>query len=187
MPVCVPKSAPLCTPAHPCAAAGPKGIQKMWCRWTPPAREARGPPARPAARSPAAAGACSPPARPAPAAGPLSATPPGPLPSGEAGAWGGRSTGARAEGGFEPRLTCSYARVYPHTPIYARMWACAPVRAPTHPCTYATHGLPGRTPRQYLLRHSVPPYMQHTCCRRLYIDSMSPFLTRRKRDVSAEK
>lgn len=171
---------------------GAGGLQPPWSRlpaWARPATRPRGPgSSRPPSRpQPRGRWHRSPPARPAPAAGPLSAAPPGPLHPGEAGARGARSAGARAGGGFESRPGCPYARVYPHTPIYARMGVYAWVCGRVHMHTYATHGLPERPRRLFLLRRGVPSHPQHNRCRRPRRRAMRLFLAPRIRHIYMEK
>lgn len=125
---------------------GAGGLQPLWGRGPPMPKSAPlppdrprdpGPPARPAARIPAAAGVHSPPTRPAPAA--VLSLPPRRASSAQRGmACRGSRPPARAPGrGSSPAASCPFTRVYPHTPIYARMGECAWVCGRARVCAYA--------------------------------------------------
>lgn len=170
----------------PPTCVGPKESKKTWCRWPPAVVGPRAsnaqictlPPGRP--RGP---GSFRPPSRPQPRGRwhPLSAhaarpsgrpslcRPAGPPPP--SAGWRAGVAGLPAcalEGGSSPAASCPL-RAYTPIPPYTRVWVCvrgcAGVHVPVHMHTYATHGLPERARRLFLLRHSTPPYPQHNRCR----------------------
>ena len=169
----------------------------MWCRWPPAAMGPRAfnaqictPPAHPAARSPRPLAPAprphGPPRRPALSLLPRRA------PSTQARlARGGHARPALAQEGGSSPAPAAPTRAYTPIPPYTRVWVCVRgcvgVHVSVHMHTCATHGLPERARRLFLLRHGTPPYTQHNCCRRLHCRAMRPFLAPRIRHIYMEK
>ena len=94
------------------------------------------------------------------------------------------------EGGSSP-APAAPTRAYTPIPPYTRVWVCvrgcAGVHMSVHMHTYATHGLPERARRLFLLWYSTPPYTQHNRCRRPRRRAMRLFLAPRIRHIYMEK
>ena len=179
---------------------GADGPQPPWGRGPPmpksappPARPPAGPEVLPPAQPPAAPRPPAPAPRPhGPPQRPALSLPPRRAPSTQARlARGGHARPVLAwEGGSSP-APAAPTRAYTPIPPYTRVWVCvrgcAGVHVPVHMHTCATHRLPERARRLFLLRYGVPSHPQHNRCRRPRRRAMRPFLAPRIRHIYMEK